>query len=81
MAYEIQEWCLCGGWTNTWSWEDDKGNSIPTTYQTKDEAEADLDDFFADCIYAMDIGNTEDIPDREEFRIVEIQDKFDYERG
>ena len=40
-----------------------------------------LDDFFADCIYAMDIGNTEDIPDREEFRIVEIQDKFDYERG
>jgi hypothetical protein len=21
MAYEIQEWCLCGGWTNTWSWK------------------------------------------------------------
>ena len=69
MAYEIQEFCLCGGWTNTWSDENDN----PTIYNTLDEAEAELDDFFADCIYAMDIGNTEDVPDREDFRIVEIK--------
>jgi hypothetical protein len=46
MAYEIQEWCLCGGWTNTWSWEDDDGTSVATTYDTEQDAEDDLDDFF-----------------------------------
>lgn len=74
MAYEIQENCLFGGWTNTWTTYDDNDKEIPSRFDTLDEAEAELDNFFADCIYAMDIGNTEDIPDREDFRIVAVEE-------
>jgi len=71
--YEIQEWCLCGGWTNTWSWEDDDGTSVATTYDTKQDAEDDLDDFFYQMREDFRKGNIEDVPDREEFRIVEVK--------
>ena len=73
MAYEIQEWCLCGGWTNTWSWEDDNGVSVPTTYETKQDAEDDLDDFFYQMRDDFKRGNIEDVPDREDFRIIEVK--------
>ena len=46
MAYQVEEFCLCGGWTNTWSWEDDKGNTIATTFETKEEAQSELNFFF-----------------------------------
>ena len=71
--FEVQEFCLFGGWTNTWSWEDDDGTTIPTTYDTKEEAEIGLNDFFEDCMYALVEGHMEDIPDREDFRIVEVE--------
>jgi len=76
MAYEVQEFCLCGGWTNTWSVEDE-----PTIFDTKEEAEIALMDFFEDCDYAFKEEFMPDVPDREDFRIVEIQDKFDHEQG
>ena len=71
--YEIQEWCLCGGWTNTWSWEDDNGVSVPTTYETKQDAEDDLDDFFYQMREDFRRGNIADVPDPEDFRIVEVK--------
>jgi hypothetical protein len=75
MRYEVQEFCLFGGWTNTWSHEDDDGNEIPTQYDTKEEAEIDLDYFFQDMQHAFDDGHMEDVPDREDFRVVEVEDE------
>jgi hypothetical protein len=77
MAYEVQENCLFGGWTNTWSYEDDNGVTIPTIFDTKEEAEMALDYFFDDCQTAVDDGHMPDIPDRYDFRIVEITPKED----
>lgn len=77
MVYEVQENCLCGGWTNTWSWEDDSGETIPTIFDTKEEAEIALEDFFEDCKMAFDDGHMPDIPNREDFRIVEIKPEED----
>jgi hypothetical protein len=74
MAYEIQEWCLCGGWTNTWSWEDDDGKTIPTFYDTEEEAKTALDYFFAECKRSFKHGYMPDEPDKDEFRIVEIKE-------
>jgi hypothetical protein len=68
MRYEVQENCLCGGWTNTWSIDDE-----PSVFETKDEAEIALDDFFEDCRYALLEGYMPDIPDREDFRIIEVK--------
>ena len=73
MIYEVQENCLCGGWTNTWSWEENDGTTIPTTYNTREEAEIALDFFFEDCKWAFDEGHMPDIPNREDFRVVEVQ--------
>lgn len=73
MAYEIQEFCLFGGWTNTWSVEEADGTSIPTIYDTKQNAEDDLDDFFYQMREDLAKGYIEDIPDREDFRIVEVK--------
>jgi hypothetical protein len=67
MAYEVQESCLCG-WINTWSVNDE-----PSLFETEEEAEIALDDFFEDCRYALLEGYMPDIPDREDFRIVEIK--------
>lgn len=74
--YEIQEFCLCGGWTNTWSSEEDyDGTSIPTVYDTKQNAEDDLDDFFYQMHESFTKGYIEDMPDREDFRIVEVSNE------
>mgnify|MGYP003343297807 FL=1 len=75
MAYEVQENCLFGGWTNTWSYEDWAGKTIPTTYDTREDAEAELDYFFEQMKTEVEAGNMEDIPDREDFRIVEVKDE------
>ena len=74
--YEVQENCLFGGWTNTWSHEDWAGKDIPTTFDSREDAEAELDWFFQECQKAVDSGNMEDVPDRADFRIVEVSDDF-----
>ena len=68
MSYEVQEFCLFGGWTNTWSVDDE-----PSIFETKEEAEIALIDFFEDCRFALLEGYMPDIPDREDFRIVEVK--------
>ena len=66
--YEVQEFNLCGGWANNWSYDDK-----PTTFDSREAAQAELDAFLADCVDEMRDGNMPDAPDREEFRIVEVQ--------
>ena len=70
--YEVQEFCLCGGWTNTWSYEEN-GKTISTTYDTEEDAEADLKDFFRQMRKAVKNKEMEDVPDTEDFSIVEIK--------
>ena len=72
MRYEVQEFTLCGGWTNTWSSEDESGNSTPSVFDSKVDAESELDWFLQEMLEAVEEGNMEDVPDREDFRIVEV---------
>jgi hypothetical protein len=70
--YEVQEHTLCG-WENTWTTYDDEGNEVPSTFRTKEDAQAELDDFFYQCEQAVKDGNMEDVPDREDFQIVKVE--------
>lgn len=65
--FEVQEFCLCGGWTNTWSDEDGA-----TTFDTREQAQAELDLHFTEMQEEFEEGNMPDVPDREDFRIVEV---------
>ena len=67
--YEVQEFCLCGGWTNTWTFE----NGKPSYFLTHKDAVIALDWFLDDCEEEVEAGNMEDCPDKEDFRIVEIK--------
>lgn len=66
--YIVEEFTLCG-WENTWS--DDEG---ATVFNTKAEAQAELDWFIHDCQEAFDNGELADVPEREDYRIVEVND-------
>jgi hypothetical protein len=66
--YEVQEFNLCGGWANNWTYDDK-----PSTFDSREAAQAELDAFIADCEEELEAGNMPDVPDREEFRIVEVQ--------
>jgi hypothetical protein len=69
--YEVQEHTLCG-WENTWTTYDDDGNEVPSTFKTFEDAEDELYDFFYQCHEAVEDGSMEDVPDREDFRIVKV---------
>jgi hypothetical protein len=71
--FEVQEFCLMGGWTNTWSFEDEDGETVPSFFDTEAEAQAELDWFLKEMQEAVDEGNMQDVPDREDFRIVEVE--------
>jgi hypothetical protein len=68
IKYEVQEFNLCGGWANNWSYDDK-----PTTFDSREAAQAELEAFLIDCEEELEAGNMPDVPDREEFRIVEVQ--------
>ncbi len=73
--FEVHEWTLCDGWSNCWTVTDKHGNEQPDTYPTIEEAQAEIDEFFAG--FEADIKAGERAPDegydREEFRIFDIQ--------
>lgn len=73
--FEVQENCLFGGWTNTWTTYDDEGNEVPSTFDKRSDAEDELEDMLNDCRQAVEMGNMEDIPSRNDFRIVEVNDE------
>jgi hypothetical protein len=72
MAFQVEEFCLFGGWTNTWSYDDEKGNTISTIFDTREEAQNELNFFFQEMEHELKEGNIDDIPDKEDFRIREI---------
>ena len=71
--FTIEEFCLFGGWTNTWYWEDDKGDTIPMIYESKKEAKDELNRFFKECNTEFVKGNIEDKPVKHDYRIVEVK--------
>jgi hypothetical protein len=68
MHYEVQHHTLAHGWKNTWSYDEGDGEFQLETFATRDEAEAALDEFFADL--AEDIAAGFCPPcSRDEFRV------------
>lgn len=66
--FEVQEFCLCGGWTNTWN--DDNG---ATRFDSREAAQAELDAFLKETEHEVDAGNLDDYTSIDDFRIVEVQ--------
>jgi len=68
MHYEVQHYTLADGWKNTWSYDEGDGVFQVETFATRDEAEAALDEFFADL--DVDIAAGFCLPcSRDEFRV------------
>jgi len=68
--FEVQEWTLCDGWINNWQEEIKNGHGeweyIPTTYETFDDAQAAIYEFFAN-LYRAGMGHAYHLDD---YRIV-----------
>jgi hypothetical protein len=74
MTYEVQHFTLCDGWVNTWFAYAEDGSCEPETFATEAEAQAALDEFFAEIeeeIAAGERGADEGY-EPDEFRIVEV---------
>ena len=73
--YKVQHHTLCDGWINTWSICENDGTDITQIFDTEQEAQAELDEFFREI--AEEIKSGERQPDngydREDFRIVPVQ--------
>jgi len=70
MTYEVQHWTLCDGWINCWSVDDQ-----PQLFATWGQAQAELDEFFADIAAEIKAGDRapDEGYDRDEFRIVALR--------
>lgn len=70
MLYEVQQSTLCEGWINNWS----DGDGIYDTYETKEEAQKEIDDFFEEIQSQIDTGEREadNGYERDEYRVAEI---------
>ena len=70
--FEVQEWCMCGGWTNHWTIiEEDKEK--PMYFNTEEEAWAELEEYMQDMADAVEDGDMEDAPSWDDFRIEEVK--------
>jgi hypothetical protein len=71
--FEVQEYCIFGGWTNTWTHTQD-GSNAPVYYTSREGAQEELDWYLKDMAVAVNEGDVADIPDPDDFRIVEVED-------
>lgn len=76
MTYEVQHYTLCQGWVNNWTIWDDENGERPQTFNTVDEAQAELDEFFNDINTEILNGErgVDESYDHDEFMIVEISE-------
>jgi len=56
MTYEVQTYTLCQGWVNLWT---DKGSTL-VTFATREEAQAELQDFLGELTRAVQLGHLDD---------------------
>jgi hypothetical protein len=75
MAFEVRQYTVCAGWVNNWLIHQEDGKCQPQTFQTIEEAQAEIDEFLADIEAEIQSGNRQ--PDESyhisEFQIVEVQ--------
>ena len=79
MTYELQQNTLCQGCVNNWTIWDDENGEQPHTFETVEEAQAELDDFFND-INTEILNGERDIENDfciDEFMIVEIPEPIE----
>lgn len=74
--YEVQYYTINQGWVNTWKTFDDMEGEKPQTFDTVEEAQAELDKFFNDIHTEILNGNRgcNDSYCRDDFMIVEIEE-------
>ena len=65
--FEVQTSTICDGWINVWSWEEGETGPSPQYYDSREEAQADIDDFLASTREAG-MSYTE-----EDYRVVEVE--------
>jgi hypothetical protein len=66
--FEVQEFNLCGGWSNNWT--DENG---PSYFESREAAQKELDCFLMECDAEVASGNMQDAPEYDDFRIIEVQ--------
>ena len=64
--FEVQLW-IGAGWDNCWLDPDQ-----PRVYETREEAEAAIDEHLKDAAEAVEEGLLEDFDDRDSFRVVPV---------
>lgn len=47
MKYEVLTYTLCDGWVNCWTDSDAEGNATPSLFDSREAAQAEVDDYFA----------------------------------
>ena len=74
MTYEVQQQTLSEGWVNTWSIEHHDGRIELERFGSFGEAQAALDEFFAEIADEIATGQRpyDNGYDRDEFRIVKL---------
>lgn len=73
--YEVQQNMLCDGWVNTWCICEDGEVQTMQVFDTEEEAQAELDEFFREIEEEIAYGerDEDDGYNREEFRIVPVK--------
>jgi hypothetical protein len=59
-------------WENVWNDYDDDNNTTPVTFDSPEEAQAELDDMFNDVAEAVARGDMDTMYDRDDYRIVPV---------
>lgn len=74
--YAVQHYTLCDGWVNTWTVSIGNNDSVPHVFATREEAQAELDEFLREI--QNEIASGDRAPDEgydaSEFRIVAIRE-------
>lgn len=73
--FEVHTYTICQGWTNCWTID----QGTPETFDTAEEAQAEIDDLINTVQHEIDIGvrEEEEAYDPEDYRIFDIK-KMEY---
>ena len=77
VEFEVQTFTICDGWTNTWTITEHGAEPKPQVFTTREEAAAELDEFFADIADEIRSGerSVEEGYSVDEFRVVKCFQK------
>jgi len=72
MAYEVLTYTLCDGWINCWSISEGNEEPRPQTFETREAAQAELNEFLQDVKDAVAAGDMEEEYDPDDYMIQEV---------